>query len=226
MTVEKISVCLPKGDAMKPLAESLERLSFPVEEYHSKNRTYRPEVRGLPVRAKIMAEKDVAIQIGAGNYDIGFCGTDWIQEHATRYRTTRLFVFKPLGLDKKQLYVCTGLNGSLKSPDDLKKMREFVTIVSEYPNLAENFAIRKRLRKFKVFSAWGSVEGYPPEHADVVILAAYKQENLAKMELHTIGCELESELSLVVNRKSFEEKDLSPVLNFFSDRENSNDRNS
>lgn len=226
MTVESISVCLPKGDAMKPLAGLFEKLGFPVAEYHSKNRTYRPPVSGLPVRAKIMAEKDVAIQVGAENYDIGFCGTDWIKEHTTRYRSAKLFTFNPLGLDKKCLYACTGANCPLKSVEDLQEIKDFVTIVSEYPNLAENFAIRNRLRKFKIFSAWGSVEGYPPEHADVVILSAYNEETIHQMGLHTVNCELESELSLIVNHKSFVEKNLSPVLNFFSDMENPNDRSS
>jgi len=213
---DEISVCLPKGDAMGPLADILEKYRFPVEEYHSENRTYRPPVPGLPVRAKIMAEKDVAIQVAVGNYDAGFCGTDWIQEHTIRYRATKLEMFRPLGLNRKKLYVCTGAGGNLRSTDDLCKTGDFVTIVSEYPNLAENFAIHNRLRKFKIFSAWGSVEGYPPEHADVVILAGYDEDVLRQMGLHKIGCELESELCLIVNRDSFVEKDLSPVLNFFS----------
>lgn len=217
MSNETISICLPKGGAMKPLAQLFESIGFPVQEYHSKNRTYRPEVKDLPIRAKIMAEKDAAIQVGAGNYDIGFCGTDWVTEHITRYRATNLHIFRRLGLDKKQVYACTGLNGAFRSVEDLKGTGDFVTIISEYPNLAENFAIQKRLRKFKIFSAWGSVEGYPPEHADVVILAAYKEESLRELELHHISCELESELSLIVNRKSLVEKNLSLALDFFSD---------
>lgn len=100
---DEISICLPKGDAMKPLAEYLEKLRFPVKEYHSKNRTYRPEVTDLGerVRAKIMAEKDVAIQVAVENYDIGFCGTDWIEEHTVRYRAAKLHVFRQFGLNKK-----------------------------------------------------------------------------------------------------------------------------
>ncbi len=217
MTVDTINVCLPKGGAMEPLCALFENIGFPVDGYHSENRTYRPGLTGLPARAKIMAEKDVAIQVGVGNYDIGFCGTDWVQEHVTRYRAARVHLFKPLGLDKKELHVCTSLNGSLQSVEDLQGMREFVTLVSEYPNIAEGFAIGKRLRKFKIFSAWGSVEAYPPEHADAVILAAYDKDSLREKALHSIRCELESELCLIVNRRSIVEKDLSSVLNFFSD---------
>ena len=76
MNSETICISLPKGDALKPLAAYLETRCFPIVGYNSENRTYRPEVKELPVRAKIMAEKDVALQVAVGNYDIGFCGVN------------------------------------------------------------------------------------------------------------------------------------------------------
>jgi len=215
---DKISISLPKGEAMESLAKYFAIIGFPVKNYNSKNRTYRPEINNLPVRAKIMAEKDVAIQVAVGNYDIGFCGADWIQELRVRYRGTKLHVFKRLELNKKNLYACTSLKGNLHSVQDLTARYDFVTIISEYPNLAEDFAIRHRLKKFKIFSAWGRTEAYPPEHADVVILAAYDESALNRIGLHKISKESESALCIVINRKSFLEKDLSKVLNFFQKR--------
>ena len=217
MTDELISICLPKGDALKPLSKRLDEIGFPISGYDSANRTYRPEVGDLPVRAKIMAEKDVAIQVAVKNYDIGFCGMDWIEEHTIRYRAAGLTVYSPMNMLKKNLHACAGLGGDIESVDDLLKRKDFITIVSEYPNLAENFAIRKKLRKFKIFSAWGSVEGYPPEHADIVLLTVYADESLEPMGLRGISRELESELCMVLNRVSFVEKDLSPVLEYFSE---------
>lgn len=210
---------------MKPLAALLRKLKFPVKGYHSRNRTYRPDVEDLPVRTKIMAEKDIAIQIAAGNYDVGFCGLDWVLEHTIKYRAAGIHVLKHLGLDEKGLYLCAGLGGEIQSVADLHSIQEFVTIVSEYPNLAENFAMTERLRKFKVFSAWGSVEAYPPEHADLVLLAVEDPGELGRMGLQIVvgdGCYLESNLCLVVNRDRFREKNLSPVVEFFSDLEGRN----
>lgn len=216
MTIESISVCLPKGNPMKPLAAYLEQVGFPVREYHFKNRTYRPPVVDLPVRAKIMAEKDVAIQVSAGNYDIGFCGLDWTKELIDKYRGSNLHIFKHMELDRRKLFVCAGLNSHLDSIAALYECRDFITIISEYPNLSERFAMKNRLRKFKVFSAWGSVEAYPPEHGDVIILSSYEPDSLEEMGLAPIRCELESQLCLLVNRTSFVEKNLSPVLDYFS----------
>jgi len=213
---DKISISLPKGEAMKALAQYFIKIGFPVKNYNSENRTYRPEINDLPVRAKIMAEKDVAIQVAVGNYDIGFCGADWIQELRVKYQGTKLHIFKQLEINKKILYACTSLKSDLKSVADLTTIRDFVTVISEYPNMAEDFAIRHRLKKFKIFSAWGRVEAYPPEHADVVILAGYDESALNQIGLHKITKESESGLCIVINRNSFLKKDLSGVLDYFS----------
>ncbi len=219
MAADPISLCLPKGDALEPMARLLARLEFPVRGYHAGNRTYRPEVDGLPVRVKIVAEKDAALQVAVGNYDLGVCGLDWVREHAVKYRAHHLHVFRLLGLARKGLYVCSGAAAGIGSVADLRRSGEPVTIVSEYPNLAENFAIRNRLGRFRVFSAWGSVEGYPPEHADLVLVAAAGESALAAAGLRPLSLELASELCLVVNRNSLVTRDLSPVLGFFEDTE-------
>lgn len=216
MTVEPISICLAKGSAMAPLADLFRERDFPIDGYHSKNRTYRPEIRGLDARAKIMAEKDVAIQVAAGNYDIGFCGEHWIREHTVKYRASRMKLFRRFGLDKISLYACAGMDADFDSIDDLKKKPDFIDIVSEYQNIAEHFAIENRLRRFRIFPAWGSVEAYPPEHADVVILAAQNREEPERLGLRVLSRVLESELCLVVNNESFVQKDLSTVLRYFN----------
>jgi len=205
---------------MEPLARLLEAVAFPVAEYHSKNRTYRPEVKGLPVRAKIMAEKDVALQVAVENYDIGFCGFDWIREHAIKYKGTKLHVFKHLRFGQKQIYACSGMSSGIKTMNDLKNKTGYVTIVSEYPNIAKNFAIQNALKKFKVFSAWGSVEAYPPEHADIIILAAGEEKVLKALDLQMLTCELKSDVCLVVNKKnSMKKKNIPEILKFFSGME-------
>ena len=223
MKNDLICLALPKGDALSPLSKLLDELKFPIKEYHSKNRTYRPEISGLPLRAKIMAEKDVALQVAAGNYDIGFCGLDWAKEHSIKYRASGLLVYKHLSMLKKDLYLCTGNFGSYKSIEDLQREVNFITIISEYPNLAENFAISSRLKKYKIFSAWGSVESYPHEHADAVLIASTDKNQLEKMGLFIVKHEMASDLCIVANKKSLIEKDLSQVLDFFSRQEATND---
>ena len=222
MTEKTISLSLPKGEVLEPIAEYLENIKFPISGYNSKNRTYRPEIKGLPVRAKIMAEKDIACQVGVKNYDIGICGFDWIREHKIKYKGTKLHKFSPLKNDNKKTYpkkifVCSAINSGIDTLEDLKTRSGYITIVSEYVNIAKNFAIENKLRKFKVFSAWGSVEAYPPEHADIVILGAKDENELQGLGLCMLKCELESDICIVVNKiKPLNKKNISIVLRFFS----------
>lgn len=208
---------------MAPLSALFERIGFQVEGYHSKNRSYRSDVKGIdaPVRAKIMAEKDVALQVAAGNYNIGFCGLDWILEHRVRFPGTSLHVVKRLGLDVKLVRVCSAMDSEFDNMPALLNKTGFVTIVSEYPNLSEDFAIKTRLKRFRIFTAWGRVESYPPENADLVILSVPKDDRITAMGLQKItgqSCNFESCLCLVVNRKHFYEKDLSPILAYFQNQ--------
>jgi len=215
MDNQKISLSLPKGDALPFLSEQLKTIDFPLEGYRSDNRTYRPEVKQLAVRAKIMAEKDVALQVAAGNYDIGFCGQDWIQEHLARFNASDLQNLLILNSPERQsVYICSGKGGNINSIDDIKKLPDYVDIVSEYSNLAEHFATKSRLKRFRIFPAWGSVEAYPPEHAHVVILKTKDEEDLDKKGLIVLEKLFDADLCLVVNKKAYKEKDLSPVLKY------------
>lgn len=217
MVSETINLALPKGDILGPVADLLERLQFPVTEYHSKNRTYRPGLELPGVRAKIMAEKDVALQVAVGNYDIGFCGLDWVREHQTKYQATELYTYHEALIDRQLgLYVCSGRNGAIRTLEDLTTRPGYITLVSEYPEIARDFAIRNSLRKYKIFSAWGSVEGYPPEHADAVLLTADSEETLEKMGLQPLHLAFRIAISLVVNKSSVTSKNLSPVLDYFT----------
>jgi ATP phosphoribosyltransferase len=215
MDNREIGLSLPKGDALPYLSEQLQRIQFPIDGYRSDNRTYRPNVQQqLPVRAKIMAEKDVALQVAAGNYDIGFCGKDWIEEYTVRFSASSLQILFPIGPSSQSVFVCCGSSGNINQLSDLNNICEFIEIVSEYPNLAENFAIRQRLKHFKIFSAWGSAEAYPPEHAHLAILKTNDENMLRKNQLIALQKLFDVNLCLVVNSHAYQSKDLTPVLKY------------
>jgi ATP phosphoribosyltransferase len=214
MDNQKIGLSLPKGDVLPYLSEQLQHIKFPIDGYRSDNRTYRPNIHQLPVRAKIMAEKDVALQVAAGNYDIGFCGKDWIEEYTVRFSASSLQILFPIGPSNQSVFVCCGSGGNINCLADLGNISEFIEIVSEYPNLAENFAIQQRLKRFKLFSAWGSAEAYPPEHAHMAILKANDEKTIQKNQLIVLKKLFDVNLCLVVNSHAYQSKDLTPVLKY------------
>jgi ATP phosphoribosyltransferase len=211
---DPISICLPKGENLEYVAGVLRGVGFPVEGYESDNRTYRPAVRDLPVRAKIFAEKNVVTQVAFGNYQLGFCGLDWIEEYRARFKRSGLDVLLPLPGGRKKLVVAAHESAGAVTIDEVRQAFPSVRIVSEYPHLAERFAIRRRLRNYHSYPAWGKVENYPPEHAELAVLAVGHEDEVRRLGLVPIEVMLVSTVCVIVHRRAFAERDLSPVLEY------------
>jgi ATP phosphoribosyltransferase len=214
--MNEIGLCLPKGDNLKVLASILEQAEFPMSGYTSDNRTYRPVVSVINrARAKIFAEKDVAIQVAVGNYAVGFCSLDWVEEYRTKFIQSNLQILKKLGVSYKKLYACCHKSLAGIAMDEFKQRFPTIRIVSEYPNLSEDFAIKKGFKRYKIFPAWGSVEVYPPEHAELVILSVTDPNSLSQHDLIPFEFIMESELCLIMNQRDYESKNLSQMLSYF-----------
>lgn len=215
--MSEIPLCLPKGQMLDPVAGVFTDIAFPIEGYSADNRTYRPAVEPLKqVRAKIFAEKDVVIQVAVGNYAVGFCGLDWFEEYRAKFPRSDVQILRKLERGFKKIYACCHKSVDMNSIKDFCAYYDTIHIISEYPNLAEDFAIKKRIKRFKIFPAWGSVEAYPPEHAEMVILAVNDEKDIKLLDLKPVELILDSELCIIVNQKEYEQRDLSSVLNYFS----------
>ncbi|HEX5939877.1 MAG TPA: ATP phosphoribosyltransferase, partial [Dehalococcoidia bacterium] len=85
-----------------------------------------------------------------------------------------------------------------------------LTIVSEYPNLAEAFALRHRLHRYRVLGVHGAAANYPPEHADLALVASNKHSQ--EDDLPLVAELGRSRACLVANRQALASKDLSSLL--------------
>ena len=211
-----LKLAMPKGWLQGNTAAFLEKAGFGYADYHQSSRSYRPKSRGFPgLFTKVFHEKDIAIQVAIGNYDVAICGLDWIQELLIKYHSDAIVKVRDLGYGQRNLYVGTSKFSRLHSVEDVKAKADAVRIVSEYPNLAEAFALKLRLRSFKCLPVWGATEAYPPEHADLAIVSATSSEELKANDLIPIAKIMSSSAWLIANRNSLEQKDLSSLLSPF-----------
>ena len=60
-------------------------------------------------------EKDIPIQIAMGNYDLGICGLDWIEELLVKYPSSDLVKVKDLAYGEGALYMAAS-----SPPEDLR----------------------------------------------------------------------------------------------------------
>ncbi len=209
----QIKIALPKGRLLDETASLLRRADWGLSGYHQGARSYRPKSARFPeLLVKVFHERDIPVQVAVGNYDLGICGLDWIEELLVRYPSSALVKARGLGHGCSTLYMTASHSAGGSSVAEIQVRRGTVRIASEYPNLAELFAVNLRLRRFSVFPVWGAAEVYPPESADLVLISVKAEEELADYGLVPASKILTSSAFLIANRDSWVSKDMGEVL--------------
>jgi ATP phosphoribosyltransferase len=214
-----VKLALPKGRFLSPTANLLTEIDLGFEGYSNKARQYRLQSVRLPyLSAKIFQEKDIPIQVAIGNYDLGICGLDWIEELLVKYPAGALVKISSLNYGEGSVHVVASNQAGVDSLDELLPRQNDWRIVSEYPNLAEAFALNRRMRRFRIFPVWGAAEVYPPENANLAILWGKNESDLEAQGLVSLTKLFPVTAFLIANRESLENKDLSLILTCLSSR--------
>ena len=220
----QIKIALPKGRLMNDTAALLHNAGLGLSGYHEGMRLYRIESHRFPnLLAKAFHEKDVPVQVAIGNYDLGICGSDWIEELLAGYPSSALLSVRNLGYGEGSLYVAASGSEATTTVEELKAKEGITRIASEYPNLAESFALKNRLRRFSVFPLWGAAEVYPPESADLALVPV-RADGFLNHDLVPIGKVLGFGAFLIANRNSWESKDMGEVLASIYDKLDNGER--
>jgi len=216
-----IKLALPKGRFLSPTASLLAEIDLGFQDYSDRTKQYRlRSVRFPGLAAKILQEKDISIQVAVGNYDLGICGLDWIEELLVKYPAGALVKISSLNYGEGSIHAVASTEAGITGIDKLSARRNDCRIVSEYPNLAEAFALNLRMRRFRIFPVWGAAEAYPPENADLAVLWGKSGADIAAQGLIPLKRLLPVTAFLIANRESLENKDLSQILTCFSSKLN------
>jgi len=173
------------------------------------------QLRSLPVpshddvRVRVFRERDIPMQVALGNYDLGIASFAWLAELSVRFPQQPIVPIAGLGIGTTSL-VAAG-HESLSSLDNLSRLA-VVRIASDTPNIAEAFARASRLRRYRVQSVHGAAEAYPPEDADLVIIATREEAILRDHRLLPLFKVLESSAWLFANSESLASKKLHPII--------------
>jgi ATP phosphoribosyltransferase len=217
MKYQSIKFALPKGRFLSPTANLLAEIDLGFQGYSDKTKQYRLRSTRFPsLSAKLLQEKDIPIQVAVGNYDLGICGLDWIEEFLVRYPAGALVKISSLNYGEGSIHVVASTQAGIASLNELSATGNDYRIVSEYPNLTEAFALNLRMRRFRIFPVWGAAEAYPPENADLAVLWGESEADMATQGLIPLKKLLPVIAFLIANRESLENKDLSQILTCFS----------
>jgi ATP phosphoribosyltransferase len=161
-------------------------------------------------------EKDIPIQVAVGNYDLGICGLDWIEELLAKYPSSPIIKVADLEYNEGSLYLASSHDKNITSINSLSGKQYSWQIVTEYPNIAEHSALNLRLRKFRIFPVWGSAEAYPPENTDLVILKAKDDSEVKSFNLIPLVNLVSTNAFIIANRESLQTKNLSEIIARFN----------
>ncbi len=209
---------MPKGRLLTETSALLQRAGWGLTGYRERAHFYRIKSGGFPnLSAKVFHERDIPIQVAIGNYDLGICGSDWIEELLAKYPSSALLKVRNLGYGGNALYITASPFGGASTVEEVKAKPGIIRIASEYPNLAESFALNLRLRQFSVFPLWGAAEVYPPESADLALVSGTTEE-LLHYGLVPVSKVLDVSAFLIANRNSWESKDMGEVVASICDK--------
>jgi len=208
-----IKIALPKGRLLHETAALLRRADWGLSDYHQKAGFYRlKSQRFANLLVKVFHEKDIPIQVAVGNYDLGICSLDWFEELLAKYPSSTVVKLMNLGYGQSALYMAASRFSGISAAEELLAKPDSIRIASEYPNLAESFAVKFRLRRFSLFPLWGAAEVYPPESADLALISVNREEELLGYGLAPVSKILDSSACLIANANSWVTKDMSEVL--------------
>ncbi|MBI4303547.1 MAG: ATP phosphoribosyltransferase, partial [Chloroflexi bacterium] len=210
---KQLKIALPKGRLLAETASMLAKADWGLGEYHEAARSYRLKSERFPgLLAKVFHEKDVPIQVAVGNYDVGICGLDWVEELLAKYPSSALVKVRNLGYGEGALHVVASRSEAVPSIETMQAKKGIIRIASEYPNLAESFALNRRLKRFSIFPLWGAAEAYPPDSADLALIPGRAGEEAFAPDLVSVTPVLDFSACLIANEGSLERKDLSELL--------------
>ncbi len=206
-----LKIALPKGRLLVKTAELLQKAGWEIDGYDKKLPYYRLKSKCYPqIEIKVFQEKDIPIQVAIGNYDLGICGLDWVEEQLVKYPSSSLVKVADLGYGSGALFAAAKSREAIYSAPVTR-------IAGEYPNLAESLAEKLRLKRFSIFPLWGAADAYPPEDAEVVLLPGETESDMAGYGLEAICKIVSSGAYLIANKESLKTRDMAYLISSITD---------
>jgi ATP phosphoribosyltransferase len=214
-----IKIALPKGRLLAATNALLSQAGWGLGGYHEQARLYRLQSETFPeLSAKVFHERDIPIQVAIGNYDLGICGLDWVDELLAKYPSSALVTVRDLGYGEGALHmVGSDLGGRVASLEEVCSRTDVIRIASEYPNLAESWALGLRLKRFSIFSLWGGAEVYPPEGAELALIPGRGGQKLFDYGLVSWDEVKSYRAALIASKDGWKTKGLSRIWSSLED---------
>lgn len=187
-----LKIALPKGRMQEGVFRLLADAGLPIK---GDERDYRPRLPSKDLDAKILKPRNILEMLHAGTRDLGFAGSDWVEELGVE-----LTDMLDTGLDPVRLVAAAPAiileEGQLP--------RRPLVVASEYENLARRWIAGRDLDATFVRS-YGATEVFPPDDADCIVDNTATGSTLRANGLEIVDELLRSSTRLYANPRSLED---------------------
>lgn len=187
-----VKIALPKGRMQEGVFRLLADAGLPIR---GDERDYRPRLPSSELDAKILKPRNILEMLHAGTRDLGFAGSDWVEELGVE-----LVDVLDTGLDPVRL-VAAAPSSIL---EEGRLPRRPLVVASEYENIARKWIAGRDLDATFVRS-YGATEVFPPDDADCVVDNTSTGSTLRANGLQIVDELLKSTTRLYANPRSLED---------------------
>ncbi len=187
-----LKIALPKGRMQEGVFRLLSDAGLPIK---GDERDYRPRLPSPDMDAKILKPRNILEMLHAGTRDLGFAGSDWVEELGVE-----LTDLLDTGLDPVRLVAAA----PVAILEDGRLPRRPLVVASEYENIARRWIAGRDLDATFVRS-YGATEVFPPDDADCIVDNTATGSTLRANGLEIVDELLRSSTRLYANPRSLED---------------------
>lgn len=208
-----LGLAVPTGSLREPVGDLLASHGLVMDGYEAGSRLLRSEVNDRGFRFRVFRERDIPIQVALGNYDLGICSDVWVAELQARFPGQQVVRVGALPGPATEVWLCASPAAGL-APGEVPDPRSLdgVRLATELPNLTDLLAARLRLPRYTLLDLYGSVEAYPPEDADLAVVAAADAAGVEALGLVPLHRLFHGGVAVVANADSFRTRDCSAIV--------------
>ena len=199
--VDQISFVIPKGSLEEQTLKYLKLADLEVR--RTSSRDYSPVINDLRIsRVKILRPQEIPIYVGAGYFDLGITGLDWVLETGSNVKIVAELLYSKKEADKVKIVLAVHEKSAVNLPTEFKSNSKVST---EYPNLTKKYFETLGL-PVNIFLSYGATEAKVPDIMDAIVDITETGETLRRSGLKIIDVILESPSVLIANTDSYKEK--------------------
>jgi ATP phosphoribosyltransferase len=199
--VDQISFVIPKGSLEEQTLKYLKLADLEVR--RTSSRDYNPVINDLRISSvKILRPQEIPIYVGAGYFDLGITGLDWVLETGSNVKIVAELLYSKKEADKVKIVLAVHEKSAINLPTEFKPNSKVST---EYPNLTKKYFEKLGL-PVNIFLSYGATEAKVPDIMDAIVDITETGETLRRSGLKIIDVILESPSVLIANTDSYNEK--------------------